>query len=325
MRAAWAIHNMPCVLRGNAHNLVTIGRGRRADAGNVMRERSLGEFEAIFERASIPVLQIPEVPLARVSVVLNSSLLDSSVLLMAGYFKRRFRSEVLLHWSPKLTDLDARAVASRDELQPAQGGFKSTDELLGQIADSGTELIVHPVLADADDRTVDVDRLVEGARPPVLLMHTPIDSAEDVFRRVLHSLTGNFRQKQNFAYSFRLVEEGGRLLLLHTIDAVEVDDVRDSLRVAHEVSDRGAGELLQTMAHHGERYLKGVIAASQDMDCDVSYRLALGAAMPLVQAELEAERYGLLVVGHHRNGRSHVGADEYQMMHRITQVPVLAL
>ena len=290
-----------------------------------MRERSLEEFESIFERASIPVLEIPDVPLAKVSVVLNSSILDPSALSIAGYLKRRFDSEVVLHWSPKVAEDEARAIASREELQPSNRGYSSTEELIGQIEDFNTELVVLPVLADEDARTVGIDQLVEAARPPILLLNTPIEDPESVFHNVLHSLTGNFQQKQNFAYSFRLVEDGGRLLLLHTIDAAEVDDVRESLKVSHEVSGRGAEELLQTMAHHGERYLKGVVVASQNMSCDVSYRLALGTVLPLVQAELEADKYGLLVVGSHAEGRSHVAADVYQLMHRVTQLPILAL
>ena len=70
-----------------------------------MRERSLEEFESIFERASIPVLDIEPVRLARVSAVLEGHPLDASILSLASYLKAGFGAEVLLHWS-KQVDAD---------------------------------------------------------------------------------------------------------------------------------------------------------------------------------------------------------------------------
>ena len=55
-----------------------------------MREKSLDEFESIFERASIPVLDITEIRIARIATVLKNDPLDASVVALAGYLKERF-------------------------------------------------------------------------------------------------------------------------------------------------------------------------------------------------------------------------------------------
>ncbi len=114
-------------------------------------------------------------------------------------------------------------------------------------------------------------------------------------------------------------------MLLHTIDATELEDVRDSLQVSPEISQRGEAELLESLTHHGERYLKAVVTASRDLKCDVRYRLALGEVLPVIQQELARGPYGLRVIGRHQQGKSYVDADVYQLMHRVTDIPVLAL
>jgi hypothetical protein len=289
-----------------------------------VRDRSLGEFESIFERASIPVLEIPEVPLKRVSVCLSAGMLDGSLLTLANYFKQRFDSEIMLHWSSAVEDDEAQAVASREMLQQAGGAFGSLNELIEQIVVAETELII---VASGEQglEPENLDRLVSELGPPVLMVPCAIEDPQQTFRSALHSLTGSFQQRKNFAFSFRLVELGGRLLLLHTISDTEVDDVRESLRVAPRVSQEEAAELLLAMGHHGERYLKAIVSASSELDCDVTYRISLGNPVELVRSELECRPYGLLVVGCHRQGASHVAADVYQLMHTVTRVPVLAL
>jgi hypothetical protein len=44
-----------------------------------------------------------------------------------------------------------------------------------------------------------------------------------------------------------------------------------------------------------------------------------------VQEELAAGAYGLLVVGRHEEGYSRITAADYQLMHLVRDVPVLAL
>jgi hypothetical protein len=109
------------------------------------------------------------------------------------------------------------------------------------------------------------------------------------------------------------------------IDNAELEDVRDALLVSPETTDEEGDELLAKMAHHGERFLKGVVAASRKEPFDVGYRIVVGDVVDTVRAELESGDYGLLVVGRHEDGRSHVAADDYQLMHAVTEVPVLAL
>ncbi len=290
-----------------------------------MRERSLDEFESIFERASIPVLDIAPVKLARISTVLTGGPLDASVLAISEYLKQRFSAESALHWGPGITGEDALELANRRQLQPAQKEFRSAVELAEQVHGAGAELILFPVIEDDEARVVTLDELVEQASPPVMILRSPVVDVAAVFQNVLHSLTGNFQQTQNFAYSFALVEEGGHLLLLHTIDESEVDDVRQSLRVSPETSQRSADEILESLAHHGQRYLKAVVAASRRLPCEVRYRLELGEVLPLFQRELKQGGYGLLVVGSHHEGASHVEAEVYQLMHLVKDVPVLAI
>lgn len=290
-----------------------------------MRQRSIHEFESLFERASIPVLDIEPVAISRVAVVCEGGSLDASALEIARYLKRRFHGEAALLWSAQWSDEEALAVASQHELQPASAGFSSTEDLITQIRSRDAKLVVYPVSDGSDELARRLDSVVEGIDVPILIIRTPVESPEAVFRNVLHSVTGNFQQRRNFSYPFTLIEHQGKLLLLHSIDEDEIDDVRESLRVVSEATDRTAEELLGQLARHGEKYLKAVVTAAREMPCEVQYRLAVGDVLTKISDELQTGRYDLLVVGCHRQGRSHVAAEPYQLMHSVQDTPVLAL
>jgi hypothetical protein len=288
-----------------------------------MRERALDEFESIFERASIPVLDIRELDLKRVSTVLSGGELDESVLTLAGYLKSRFGAEIQLHWPAELESAAVKTKAGAHQFGLASGPFASTAELVGQVGIGRGQLVL---LSNREqEHALDVDALVQGTQPPILFVRSKVPDPAGVFRNILHSLTGNFQQTQNFSYSFTLVDEHGRILLLHAIDAEEIQDVREALQVSPEVAQKSRRELLDALTHHGERYLKGVVAASRKMPYEVSYSLTVGDVVPAVQAELARGDYGLLVVGNHEEGHSRITADDYQLMHLVRDVPVLAL
>lgn len=284
-----------------------------------MRDKAIDEFESIFERASVPVLDFEPLKLARISAVLKGNPLDAAIRGLCGYLRDRFNATVRLH-----QPAGARIAPPTGEEAPAEL-FHSTAELLGQLSLADSQLVLIAEPADEAARVVDIDDLVRGAAPPVLIVRQPIANPADVFARILHSLTGNFQQTRNFSYSFALVERDGEILLLHVIDETEIGDICEALRISSEIDATAAEDLLDRLRRHGERYLRGVVAASQPFPYEVSYRLEVGPIVATVQAELASGQYGLLVVGHHQDGRSHISADDYQLMHLVRDVPILAL
>ena len=290
-----------------------------------MRERSLEEFESIFEQASIPVLQVENIALTRLSAVLKGDLLDEGVLDLGKYLAKRFKATLDLYYPATANaELMERAVRDRG-LEPVLQPFASTAELVGQLSIQRSQLVLLPEPDREATRVVHVDNLVQGTRPPVLLVRQSIEKPEDVFANILHSLTGHFQQTQNFSYSFTLAEKNSRLLLLHTIEQSDIRGVREALQVSPEITARTGEELLDNLAHHGERFLKGVVAAGHDRPFEISYRLAVGEVVPAVRAALMVGNYSLLVLGSHREGYSHVTAADYQLMHMVGDIPVLAL
>ena len=289
-----------------------------------MKERAIDQFEALFERASIPVLDIDEIRLRRLSLVLADNELDASLIALAKLLRERFQLVVHVHWPRELASCPIESRASL-ECVPAVTGFESAAALIGQIALVHSQLVL---LADAElggTQPGRLDELVAGTAPPVMVLRQPVEKAAAVFANILHSLSGNFRQTSNFAYSFTLVDDRGRLRLLHVVDQADVTAVREALQVAGDVSNDDEREVLERLTHHGERYLKAVVAASRDLPYEVSYCLRRGEIVAVTQQELTAGDYGLLVVGHHEEGHSHITAADYQLMHLVRNVPVLAL
>ena len=286
-----------------------------------MRERSIEEFESLFEQAAIPVLDINEIVLARISAVLTGDRLDESVLKLAAYLRSRFTAEVTVHLGETIESADKETEDLATAIQP----FASTAELVGQVEIRRSQLVLLPGPEEELACMVDIDAMVQGASPPVLLIRQPVQQPSGMFGKILHSLTGDFQQSRNFAHSFTLVEDSGLIMLLHTIDRQDIADVRNALKATPSIDTLESQDLLDALAGHGERYLKGVVAASRSSTYDVCYRLTVGQVVPSVQNELSRGGYGLLVVGRHSGGYSVVGADDYQLMHTIRDIPVLAL
>jgi hypothetical protein len=290
-----------------------------------MRERSLDEFESIFEQASIPVLDVEDVTFARISAVLTGDELDVSVLDLAAYLKARFAAEVEAFWRRGMPADRAVPLVRDRGFEPAAEPFDSTAELVGQISIGRSQLVLLPEPEDVTTPFVDLDKLVQGTAPPILVLHRPIDEPAGVFRRILHSLTGNFQQTQNFSHSFTLVEPGGVIRLLHAVHESELQDVRDALQVAPDITARTGEDLLERMGRRGERFLKGVVAAGRMASYDVSYRVVVGEVVEMVRRELGEGGYGLLVVGRHLEGHSQVTTSDYALMRSVREIPVLAL
>jgi len=290
-----------------------------------LREDAIDEFESIFERASIPVLDVQEVRLERIAVVLKGHPLDGSILRLASELKQRFSASISAHGVDTDKGRAALDAARESGFEASPTAFRSTAELVGQISVGCAQLVLIPEPGDLPESLVDKNDLVRGSAPPILLVRKPIDDAATVFQNVLHSLSGNFRQTQNFAFSFALTAGGGRLFLLHAIDENEVLHVRDALRVSPEMDTSERDGLLEQMMRQGERYLKGVVAASKRSNYEIAYRIAVGNVVETVTAELARGEYGLLVVGQHQAGHSDVSAADYRLMHEVRDVPVLAL
>ncbi len=297
-----------------------------------MRDRSIDEFESLFERASIPVLDIRDVPITRICAVIKNDVLDDSILALARYLKERFDATVnVLH--PATVDTGSlRDAVEQSGFAWSGDPFSSTAELVGQISIGKSQLVL---LSEPKDESagsskpalpvVDLDAVVTGTTPPILTVRSPVSDPRAVFCNILHGLTGNFRQTQNFAISFTLAEDHGRLTLLHAIEDSDVQDVRDTLQLSPDIAESAGDDLVEALTHHGERYLKAVVAAARERPFDVSYRLAVGEIVALVQGELKRGDYGLLVVGSHTDGHSHVSSDDYQLLHQVRDIPVLAL
>lgn len=290
-----------------------------------MREKSFDEFESLFERSSIPVLDIRDVPIRRVSLVLHGTPLDESVIAVAGQLRDRFAPEFDLHRRDSPEALAAVESAKAAGIDGDEHVFAGTAELVGQVSIERSQLVLFPVPEVEDLRLIDLAAFIRGAAPPILIIRRPIPDAGKVFSRILHSLTGNFQQKQNFAYSFTLASDGAELLLLHTIDRDDIQDVREALQLSAAVESESADEVLEQMAHHGERHLKGVVAAATSRPFNVSYRLAVNRVVDEVMAELRRGDYSMLVVGAHLEGHSHVNAADYELVYSVQDVPVLAL
>lgn len=292
------------------------------------KRRSIDEFEAIFERASIPVLDIVPHRPARVTVVLQGGETDGTACAMGAVLRSRFADEGCELLARRVVELDAetaRKTARAQKIDLSDDAFASTAELIGQTSIDRSQLIILASGADGGgERLVDLDALVSGARPPILVVPRRIDDAASVFMNVLHSLSGKFRQTQNFAYPFGLTAPGGHLHMLHVIDENDIGDVREALKLsALDGEDRDA--LLRELSQQGDRYLEAVVAAARNEPFDVAYELVVGDVVASVERVLSGGDYSMLVVGTHREGHSEVSAADYELMHRVTSVPVLAL
>jgi len=289
-----------------------------------MREHSLDEFESLFERASIPVFDIPDLELANIAAVISQTDLDYSVLGLAQYFKARFNSEVQVYWPTKVNEQHNIDMARKYNLSPASA-YGAVEDLVAALAAESCRLLIWPISESNEVAEGELDTLVQSAEPPIFIVRQQIPQPSRVFIRVLHSLCGSLERVQHLAYSFSLVADQGLLVLMHTIEEHEIEEVRDTLKVSPEISGASGAALIADLTQHAERYLKGLVASSRDEPYRVQYRLGMGEVLQVVRHELSQGDYGLLVTGSHEHGHSDIAAMDYQLMHQVRDIPVLAL
>ena len=107
-----------------------------------MRDKSLDEFASIFERASIPVLDIREIPLPRISAVLKGDPLDETILTLAGYLRKRFNAAIHVYWPATLAEAPALETVRGWQMTVADRPFNSTAELVGQVSINNSGLFL---------------------------------------------------------------------------------------------------------------------------------------------------------------------------------------
>ncbi len=287
-----------------------------------MKSKSFDEFESLFERASIPVFDIPPLALQNIAVVLEGGALDNSMLELANHLATRFQADCIAYRPGKILASDAEGDVRKHHIELASQCFEQSENLAGQLNDAQTRLVIYGAGEGSESA---VDSMVFGCDAPILILRQPVADPGAVFQRVLHSLTGNLTGIRNLAYSFNLVASSGELVLMHTIEEEEIDEVRDTLRVSPGISDASGDELVADLTCHAERFLKGMVEASRDEPYEVSYRLGVGDVLNVVQYELSRENYSLLVLGTHEAGKSRIDAEEYRLMHMAVEIPVLAL
>lgn len=302
-----------------------------------MRNRKIDEYEALFEQASIPVLAIPQLELTRIAVAFVGTELDGSAQRIALRLARRFDAQVQAFYTPAGHAAAEQAAESANwslASKPPASADQSTDNEARRVADQAVaaainafdpHLLILPQPADADVQFADLDTLVESVHAPVFIFRQPIEYAGQPFERPLHYLTGAFEQKRNFAYSFHLVATGGEVFVKHVINEDEIDEVKAALSLSEMIDDGTMECVLKELTRAGERYLKGVVAGAEHLPCTVRYDVSVGDVLESVEKEMAAGKHTLLVVGAHVQGRSHLDARVYQLMHQIKSAPVLAL
>ena len=286
-----------------------------------MRDSALDEFGSLFERASIPVFDIPEESLSKIGIVLTGGVADTSVAKLGAFLEERFSASISLYCG---SGCSGSSFVSKETGWEAVG-YSTTAALVEGLECSQSQLVLFSEVSSEGKGGGELDELVEALAAPVLIVREPLNDPGKVFEHVLHNLTGSLKQIRNLAYSFSLVADEGELMLLHVIAAEELEDVRDTLLVSSEISREEGANLIHHLKDHTERYLKGIVASSRTEPYEVSYRLSIGDVLPCVEEELRRGDFGLLVVGTHAEGRSHTDAVEYQLMHAIQDTPVLAL
>lgn len=290
-----------------------------------MFENSIDEFESFFERASIPVFDIPHIELKNLAVVLDGSSVDAAIGAIARYLVDRFGAQAWIYPETGVDPAHAKWVGEHFGLGPIDTRHESPADLAAHLNSQPCGLVLLSESGGDDRDAAMLDELVAGARAPVLIVRGPVADPQSLFTNVLHSLTGNLEAIENLAYSFTLVEDSGTLMLLHTVNDDELNEVRDTLRVSKEISAEKGDAFLENLKKHAERYLKGVVASSREEPYTVSYHLRVGDVIESVEREIRMDHSHLLVVGTHHEGGSHISALEYQLMHRVRTIPVLAL
>ena len=269
------------------------------------------------------MFDVEPLQLRHIAAVASGGELDESVLAISGQLRKRFDCRAILHRHNSVSQGEASRLASEHFHGLTSESFRDARRLAEDLNRDACQLVVLPLGEAAAG--VDLDELVRHSSAPVLIVRRPVADPLAIFDSVLHVMTGDLARIANMGYSFGLVNSGGRLTLQHSISEAELEDTRRLIKGERDEGSENPAQLVSELQRYAERYLEGIVEAHRSEPYAVSYRLAVGDALERARQGIAECHASLLITGTHLRGESFVDAEEYRLMHSVSEIPVLAL
>ena len=313
-----------------------------------MDERSIDEFESLFESAIRPSVEIEPVEWTRILVSLDGSNRMGTATAVALHLAQRVKVPVrflstLRMWqgedeatSKKTLQewLDVALRKASDVGVQASGitvhGHPG-DAIVTEVESEPCSLLIAPTPHGEDDlldRTtlgVTVDHLLTKLEVPMLLIKEALDNPEQVFAQILMYVPGSFEIGPHFSIPFGMVEASGQLELLHVVDEADIRRVAQALEITPDVDSSKSESIERSVEAHMEHLLGEAVEEVRNESYTCRSVVEIGNPIERVALNLLRGKNTLLVVDSETRSDVPIEAEAYSIIKQIAGVPILVL
>ncbi len=318
------------------HLSVRVNNGRRARTIGRVRERDLDEFNSIFKRSIIPTIEVEKIEVSTILVLADFSATSQSCVDVAQALARRFAGarvciRFLLHEGDVAHRAEAEQALDRwnaDEKSILVGDPAGSIE--GMFAGKPPSMVVAPTPFRRHDPTPTsdaagafVDQLLVATPVPTLLLRGKTD--ESIFQSILAKIPGGRHELiEQFSFAFALCPPGGKVRLLHVVEAERLNELAEILEVTPGIdTDEGSAELLHAIEMRMNHLLRGALRTGKDAAFEVVADLKVGDPFKIVPAA--AADCSMIILGSATSHTEFLDSRAYQLMKALPGLPVLAL
>ena len=313
-----------------------------------MDERTLNEFESLFEASVKPTVEITPIAWSRIVVALDGSERGASALAVALHLAKRVGCPVhtvavRAALEGEETDaLQASLQAHHDQAQAQaqQAGVASDGqvtvgspgEVLLETLKTDTSLIVIPTphggqTAGQNSLGSTVDHLLKITDTPALLIKAPVADPANVFQKVLAYIPGGFEVGPHFSIPFGLVEPSGSLQLMHVINRDEIERYAAAFGVTADGDEERskADAMVSGIETSMTALLEAAVREVRDEPFNCASLVTSGDPVQQVALRLVNAGDSVLVVESESRPEEPVSPEAYTLLKEITGVAILAL
>ena len=313
-----------------------------------MDERSIDEFESLFESAIRPSVEIEPVEWTRILVSLDGSDRADAATAVALHLAQRVKVPVRFLSTLRMWQGEDQA-ATKKTLQEwldaalrkaSDAGVQASgitvhghpgDAIVTEAESEPCSLLIAPTPygeEDLSDRTtlgVTVDYLLTKLEVPMLLIKEILDNPEQVFAQILMYIPGSFEIGPHFSIPFGMVETSGQLELLHVVEEADIRRVAQALEITPDIDSGKSESIERSIEAHMEHLLGEAVKEVRNESYTCQSVVEVGNPIERVALNLLRAKNTLLVVDSETRSDVPIEAEAYSIVKQIAGVPILVL
>jgi len=187
-------------------------------------------------------------------------------------------------------------------------------------------LIPSPYNRDPEENSLGIiaDNVVKSTLTPVMIIKDKVAKPKKLFSNVLTYVPGNWGAVEEFSISFKLVENGGNLQLLHVIESDTLQNLKNAIEITPGLgSDELGAKIVENFKKEISDLMDEAVLQSKHEPFTVKSHIATGDPSNVCTKFVEAGSSTLMIIKT-KHGLKKVEGESYELA-RAIKIPIVVM